>query len=84
MQGRSLLLTNTQYLNTPAPDAKVTHGGAAGIIIGICLFPFMCICFAYAAWYAKKTAHEVSEPSVRKGKVAEEAPAAEEPAAASS
>jgi hypothetical protein len=38
-QARSLLMTNTQYLNTPAPDAKVTHGGAAGIIIGgVCLW----------------------------------------------
>ena len=34
MQARSLLMTNTEYLKTPAPDAKVTHGGAAGIIIG--------------------------------------------------
>ena len=44
----------------------------------------MCICFGYAAYYAKKTANDVSEPSVRKGKAAaaEEAPPAEEPAAA--
>ena len=62
----------------------MTHGGAAGIIIGVCLLPFMCICFMYAAWYAKKTAHEVSESSVRKGKAAEEAAAAEAPAPASS
>ena len=59
----------------------MTHGGAAGIIIGVCLLPFMCICFLYAMYYAKKTANDVSEPSVRKGKAAEE-PAAEVPAAA--
>lgn len=57
--------------------ARADHAAPA-----VCLLPFMCICFGYAAWYAKKTANDVSEPSVRKGKVAEEAPPAEEPAAA--
>lgn len=64
----------------------MTHGGAAGIIIGVCLLPFMCICFLYAVYYAKKTSNDVAEPSVKGGKAAVEAPAevaAEEPAAAS-
>ena len=38
-QARSLLMTNTQYLKAPVEDTdiKLTHGGAAGVIIGICL-----------------------------------------------
>ena len=32
-------MTNTQYLKSPVEDSnvKLTHGGAAGVIIGICL-----------------------------------------------
>ncbi len=29
-------------------NSVLTHGGAAGIIIGLCLFPFMCICLIWA------------------------------------
>ncbi len=39
-------MTNTEYLNTKIEGENVTHGGAAGIIIGVCLLPFMCICFS--------------------------------------
>jgi hypothetical protein len=76
-QGRALLLTNTEYLNTKVEKGNVTHGGAAGIIIGVCLLPFMCICLIWAIMYGKRTSG-TSEPAYEKAaaaKVEEPAPA---------
>ncbi len=33
-------MTNTEYLNSKVEGQNITHGGAAGIIIGVCLLPF--------------------------------------------
>ena len=61
---------------------KLTHGGAAAIIIAVCLFPFMCICLIWAYLYAKRTSGDVAAPA--KSVEAEAAAAVDEPAPAAS
>ena len=76
-----------------APDPALTHASsrcllhcpcAAGLIIGVCLIPFMCICLIWAVMYGKRTAG-TSDPAYEKAaaaKVEEAAPVAAEEAPA--
>lgn len=67
----------------PSPQkTKLTHGGAAAIIIAVCLFPFMCICLIWAYLYAKRTSGDVAAQA--KSVEAEAAAAVDEPAPAAS
>ena len=60
---------------------NLTHGGAAAIIIAVCLFPFMCICLIWAYLYAKRTAAIEASNTVPAKVAAPEAPVEETPAA---